>query len=188
MSKQGATAGMRGKSAKQKDKTRKEVTICFRTDSRLRNALKRIADGEKRSLSSLIETLIIDHVEKKSELDHLGVGEERRRWKRRDVAIPAFVTRCGKEATTYPATIQNVSLGGLRISLNDDCLREVKAGAENYPFEAFFALPQNQRPIRVQCKASHVVPREGDYAVGAAFTDAAFSDYQAFEQYLMQTA
>ncbi len=181
-------AGVLVKAVRGGEEVRKEVTVCFRTDSRLRNALKTIADGEKRSLSSLIETLILNHVQKKNAFQQLGVDKDRRRWTRKDVSIPAFVTRCGSEPVTYPATICNVSLGGLLLSASDECLREISGGEAGHPFETLFALPQNQRPLRVQCKTSRAAPLGEDCQVGAAFMNASFPDYQALQAYLMQVA
>jgi hypothetical protein len=173
---------------KNRQKVRKEVTICFRTDVGLRNSLKEIADGDKRSLSSLIETLILGHLDRKTELAQLGIERERRRWKRTDVAIPAFITRCGPEAATFPATIRNVSLGGLMIDMPKDAVKEFNASSGPPPFEALFALPQNQRPLRVQCSPAGFREESDNYKVGAAFADASFHDYQALQTYVMQVA
>ncbi len=174
--------------SKNRQKVRKEVTICFRTDVGLRNSLKEIADGEKRSLSSLIENLILSHLDRRTELAQLGIERERRRWRRKDVAIPAFITRCGPETTAFPATIRNVSLGGLMIDMPKEAIRDLQSSKTPPPFEALFALPQNQRPLRVQCTPARYGEGADSYHVGAAFADASFQDYQALQNYLMQVA
>ena len=53
---------------------KRDITICFRTDTEIRNSLKRLAEDERRSLSSVIETIIYQHLKKKKAL--LGPEKE----------------------------------------------------------------------------------------------------------------
>ena len=47
---------------------KRNITICFRTDTEIRNSLRKLAEDERRSLSSVIETIIYHHLKKKKGL------------------------------------------------------------------------------------------------------------------------
>jgi hypothetical protein len=48
---------------------KKEITIGFRTDKDIRNALEKMAKIERRSLSSVIETILYHHLKEKKLLE-----------------------------------------------------------------------------------------------------------------------
>ncbi len=94
-------------------KMRKDVTICFRTSEDLRASLEKVAGGERRSLSSIIETVLYNYLKEKKELRSLK--NEKRIYGRREVSLPAFVYKRGsKESTLQTGIIFDLSLGGLR--------------------------------------------------------------------------
>ena len=77
---------------------KKDVTICFRTNEELKQTLEKIAEVERRSLSSIIENILHGQVRNKAELK--GTKKERRRYQRKDVSLPAFVYKHeAKEST-----------------------------------------------------------------------------------------
>ena len=52
----------------------KGVTICFRTNEELRDALELAARGDRRSLLSAVELILTDYMEKNHEFLHRGSG------------------------------------------------------------------------------------------------------------------
>ena len=165
---------------------KKEVTICFRTSEELRGALEKAAREDRRSLSSAIELILTDYLEKNHEFPH---QKERRRFvsqtgvhtrPREGHRSGQVGTRCGhsryitQRASRFPA--ERVDAGDLRggegVHVRD--LVCAAAGAEEHT--AGMQAPagcsrQRQYPCRRQFRrfglhelsAAPAVPRVNDY-------------------------
>lgn len=159
---------------------KKQVTICFRTSEELRSALEEVARGDRRSLSSAIELILTDYAKRNGVF---SASEERRRFARKPVSIPAFVKRTQPgPQTRQSAVILDLSLNGMRLSLPKDAVAAVPD--KNDLFETSFALPDRSEPITVVCRPERVLPVNGNVHVGASFVDADFHNYRDLQQYL----
>ena len=158
---------------------KKDVTICFRTNEELKQTLEKIAEVERRSLSSIIENILHGQVKDKVELK--GTKKERRRYQRKDVSLPAFVYKHeAKESTLQTGIVISISLGGLRISIPQEY--EVVNDAE---FDTIFSIPNEKTPVKMRCSTKRIV-EGGDSTkeLGADFVDGDFPSYQKLHRYL----
>jgi len=163
---------------------KKEITICFRTNEDLRSALEVVAREDRRSLSSAIELILTDYLKKNR--DFAGRGQqERRRYPRKAVAIPAYVKTCDTDTTQHGAVVLDLSLGGMCVSVPRECVSKIYEGGEKSQFETSFVLPERNKAVKLVCKAERVVPSNGNVYVGASFVDADFTNYQSLQQYLV---
>jgi hypothetical protein len=163
---------------------KKEITICFRTNEDLRSALEVVAREDRRSLSSAIELILTDYLKKNKDFPGRD-QQERRRYPRKTVAIPAYVTTADSDATQHGAVVLDLSLGGMCVSVPRECVSKIYEGGEKSQFETSFVLPERNKPVRLVCKAERVVPSNGNVYVGASFIDADFTNYQNLQQYLV---
>jgi hypothetical protein len=161
----------------------REATVCFRTDQVLCRNIEALARKKKMSLSSAIEMMLKDYLEKH---EQQAVGSERRRYPRKQVSVPAFVETSGLQSCVKGGLLVDVSLGGMCVSLSDDYLAAVGEGGAATEFETSFILPDATDPVRMLCKSEWVMPAGGAFHVGASFQDGAFADYQHLQRYLMQ--
>jgi len=161
---------------------KKEVTICFRTSDELRGALENAAHEDHRSLSSAIELILTDYLEKNHEFPH---QKERRRFVRKQVSIPAQIRSIDSDNKEHEAVILDISLSGLRVSLPKESMPEIYEGADDSKFETSCALPEEEKSIRIVCRPQRVIPVNGDIHVGASFVDSEFTNYQQLQQYLV---
>jgi hypothetical protein len=159
----------------------KGVTVCFRTSEELRSALEKAAHQDRRSLSSAIELILTDYLEKNHEFSGKA---ERRRYVRKQVLIPAHVKSIDSEKKEHEAVILDISLSGLRVSLPKNSMPEIYEGAKTSAFETLFMLPQEEKSIRMVCRPERVVPVNGSIHVGASFVDSDFMHYRQLQQYL----
>ena len=159
----------------------KGVTICFRTSEWLRDALEEIAREEKRSLSQVIELILEEYV--KEQADSSG-QEERRRFSRKQITIPAFVKGADSSAPAiHGAVILDISLGGLRISVPKECVSEIRSKSDGSQFETSFVLPNEDRPIRIVCRPQRIMPVNGNVYIGASFVDYEFVTDHRLQKY-----
>jgi c-di-GMP-binding flagellar brake protein YcgR len=161
---------------------KKQVTICFRTSEDLRVAVERVAQQDHRSLSSAIELILMEYLNRNEAYPQ---QHERRRYGRKQVSIPAKIKTTDPKKKQYKATILDISLSGLRLSLPKESLPELYEGGSTPQFETSFVLPQDDRSLRIVCRPQRVVPVNGNIQVGATFVDTEFTQYQQLQQYLM---
>lgn len=160
---------------------RKDLTICFRTSDDLRTSLEKVAANERRSLSSIIETILYDFLKQKKALQSLK--KERRRYPRKPVSFPTFVYKSGsEEQALQPGTIVDISLGGIRILIPYDAKVDETAN-----MGTLFTLPNEKIPLKMHCAVNRVIPAEENIKeVGASFVDSDFASYQKLQNYLVQ--
>ncbi|MDD5244383.1 MAG: PilZ domain-containing protein [Syntrophorhabdaceae bacterium] len=160
---------------------KKDLTICFRTSDDLRTSLEKIATDERRSLSSIIETILYDFLKQKKALQSLK--KERRRYPRKPVSFPTFVYKSGsEEQALQPGTIVDISLGGIRILIPYEAKVDEAAN-----IGTLFTLPNEKIPLKMHCAVNRVIPAEENIKeVGASFVDSDFASYQKLQNYLVQ--
>lgn len=161
----------------------KDTMISFRTTEEFSKSLKKLAKKNKTTLSGFIDAVLQDFLQSQAGQDILL--QDRRRFPRQHKAIPAIISGYKAEQKHFLASkITNLSLGGINLvvpksggnsALDDETLDS---------FEVVFALPQEDRPITIQCQGRRIFQTQDSYQVGASFDDADLSSYQALQSYL----
>ena len=162
----------------------KNITICFRTSEDLRNALEVISKAERRSLSGTIENILYRHLEDRNEYKQMR--EDKRRFPRKSVAVPALIRELGStDATMQAGIVLDLSLGGLHLSLPDNYQYEISEDRETSRISIVFTLPNGKRPLTMQCVPKRVYPSDSETRIGASFIDTDFASQQALQNYLV---
>ena len=151
----------------------RDVGICFRTTDEVKQALEAIAVIERRTLSSFIENVLRDHIKERVQLR--DPGQERRRYFRKSVLLPALVYRRGSDGSSGMAgTVVDISLVGLKIYIPHNCDIE-----QDEEFDTIFTIPNEKAPVTLRCVARRIVGCDKDACeLGADFVNAHLSDYQ----------
>jgi hypothetical protein len=162
----------------------KSVTICFRTSEGLRNELETIAKEERRSISSTIETILYKFTEDRGKEKRLR--DEKRRYPRKAVSMPALIRRNGADEKTLQAgIILDVSLGGLQISIPNYYHYDIRKDGETSRISIVFTLPDGKIPLTMHCVPKRVQPSDSETRVGLSFVDTDFASHQALQNYLV---
>lgn len=161
-------------------KETRDITICFRTTSTMRESLQEVATREKRSLANMIETMLADALETRR-----GVpARERRRFARHKCKLPALV-RKGDLPDAHTGTIFDMSLMGLKLSIPKEAYVEVEEGGDDvYYLHVTFALHEGRTTVTVKCTPEWISQSNGNVDLGCAFADCSFSDYTKLVDYL----
>ena len=105
-----------------------------------------------------------------------SVDREKRRYARKQISAPALVT--GPDGTVHAGTINNISLGGLHLSLPKDFQCE-----EGSMLPVLFTLPESAKPLTIQCLSRHVHANDRT-GIGASFADTDFQTYRLLQDSL----
>jgi hypothetical protein len=162
----------------------KNITICFRTSEDLRKSLEAIATEERRSISSTIENILYQFIENQTEFQ--GVKDDKRRYPRKSVTMPALINAVGSTDQALQAGIVlDLSLGGLQISVPNGCQLDMQEDKDNSRISIIFTLPDHNRPVTMQCVPTRVYPSEQQTIIGATIADTDFQSYRALQNYLV---
>ncbi len=153
--------------------------IAVRTSNKLRKALEKISASERRSLSSVIEGILEEYIRARRPKAKPG---EKRLHPRMKTSAPALVS--GLNGNVLAGVINDISLGGVNLSLCDDFPHHVRF---NSKLSVVFTLSVSETPLVVQCSPRHVRSDEGK-SIGASLTDTDFHSYRLLEDYLAQMA
>ena len=154
----------------------RDTTIGFRTSEELHKALEKIADAERRSLSSVVENAIHDYMATREPKE---AEREKRRYPRKRLATPILVT--GPDGAVHGGMVQDISLGGIRVAIGPGLYKEA---GEELMVSVVFSLPLSEKPLTMKCRTRHV-NSDGQTVIGAAFVDADFQSSQSLGNYLM---
>ena len=155
----------------------RDTVICFRTSEGLRKALEKVSETDRRSLSSVIEKILYDYVERR---EPKGVNEEKRRYPRKKISAPALVTDL--DGVVHAGMVNDISLGGLHISVPNEFQQEIRGDSK---ISVVFTLPQSEKPLTMQCSPKYVRPN-GQISIGASLVDTDFHSYRTLQNYLTQ--
>jgi hypothetical protein len=155
----------------------RDTVICFRTSDDLRKALEKVSGMDRRSLSSVIENILYDYVDKISPKE---VNEEKRRYPRKKISAPALVTDL--EGVVHAGMVCDISLGGLHLSVPNTFQQETRDDARR---SIVFTLPQSEKPLTMQC-APRYVRSNGQTDIGASLVDTDFHSYRTLQDYLAE--
>jgi hypothetical protein len=158
----------------------KDTLISFRLSRELRESLQKMAHEERRSVSGVIETLLMQGLKGRKLLPL----EDRRGFSRRDVLLPALIFNPAT-GETYCGTIKDISLTGLRISFSNGAAQMIQRDAEDGIVNINFPLPEEEIAVLVACKAERITGVNGNTEAGMSFVDCDFIYYQKLRNYLL---
>jgi hypothetical protein len=161
----------------------KDHSICFRTSIHLRNALEEIARMQKKSLSSTIEDILGSSLQERKAF--MLAGQERRRFPRRKLGIPARIAMPGPYAAVQQGALVDLSLSGLRYSIPSGLDSGIAESQATSTVSVAFTLPGGNRPLTLECAVRHRHRTDVETSVGTSFTNADFTSYQALQDYLI---
>jgi hypothetical protein len=125
------------------------------------------------------------------EMDHRPLPEEgevsrnRRRFKRIPANFPACIGDARSKTGDFTiGTIQDISMGGSRLSVPKGTNLITGPGCEDVEFSISFSLPNHHWPIGVKCLPRRVVELNDEIQIGAMFVDTDIRSHHALQQYM----
>jgi hypothetical protein len=163
---------------------KKDTTICFQTSSEIRSCLEKLAEKEKQSVSSLVESII--HRFLKNDKPAEGTVQNRRRFERKKITIPAYIGYTRWQRDDYEeSTILDLSLGGIKMSIPKGAKVDLHNVHDTEEISIIFRIPSCCWPISVKITPHAVCESEEEIQVGASISHPDFQAYSALQKYLM---
>jgi hypothetical protein len=158
----------------------KDTLISFRLSHELRESLQKMAQEERRSVSGVIETLLLQGLKGRKLLP----AEDRRGYSRREVVLPALIFNPAT-GETYCGTVKDISLTGLRISFSNGAAQMIERDNDHCIVNINFPLPEEEVAVLVACKAERIMGVNGNAEAGMSFVNCDFIYYQKLRNFLL---
>ncbi len=163
---------------------KKEVIYSLRMDRTLRDALKKAAKKESRTVASLLEKIIKDYLAKEGFLTRADSTGDQRWFTRREIYTPAHIFfEKNSEIKKITIVIINISMGGVLIAYPKST--ETYFSAEDFPkFELCLEPEAKEKPLCFNCEANRMVDSGYGVQVGANFIDTDEGALQMLKNYI----
>lgn len=164
----------------------KDAIYSMRISSKVREALRRAARKERRTVASLLDKIITDYLQKEGFLVGPELNGERRLSLRKKVILPAR-TILGSEpkAENFPAVILDISRGGALVTYAKGSEIRFTSKGELPHFRVCFQLPKSRKELCFDCIARHMRDVGEAIQVGASFSRPSEKNLQKLAPYLM---
>ncbi|WP_045216461.1 PilZ domain-containing protein [Desulfonatronovibrio magnus] len=162
---------------------KKEVYI----DEKILDRLESVAKRSELRLSTLLDQILRTYIED-NEVNS-PITDEKRKFKRKNVVIPAMVYEKSQEANVgryYSTTVLDISIGGTRLAFPIDRDGKIEFIRSNSDFEVILYLTDTEVLSRFKCNLKHVEKNDYTIKVGGAFTQCDEFSNDQLNQYFMQ--
>jgi len=151
---------------------KKNIVYSFRMSPQVREALRRAARKERRTMASLLDKIILDYLEVERFLLPFELGSERRKHPHKKVTLPA-VTALETETRTerLACVVLDIAMDGVLVSYPKGSRIQTSTLESLARFFLSFKLPDTGEELRFACDPRRMVEKDGDLQVGAIFTD-----------------
>jgi ribosomal protein S8 len=164
----------------------KDAVYSMRMNSKVREALRRAAKKERRTVASLLDKVITDFLQKEGFVKGPELGGERRRFPRKKITLPATtIVRSGAKAAIYPGVILDISRGGVLVTYAKGSEINFTSKGELPHFRVCFHVPQSRKQLCFDCVARHMRDTGEEIQVGAHFSDPSEKTVYKLAPYLM---
>ena len=177
-----------GKRTSRKDvrAVEKDTVYSMRMSSKLREALRRAAKKERRTVASLLDKIITDFLQKEGFLSGPELGGERRRFVRKKITLPArTILGTGAKEEAFPGVVLDLSKGGVLVTYVKGSEIKFTSKGELPHFRVCFHVPQIRKELCFDCVARHMRDTGEAIQVGASFSDPTEKSLQKLAPYLM---
>ena len=160
---------------------KKDAVYSMRMSSRVREALKKAAQKERRTVASLLDNIIIEYL---SQEGHINLDAERRNFKRTRITLPAkSIVRDGIQEKAFPGVVLDLSMGGVLLTYAKGSDIPFSSVGKLPRFELCLEDPHSHEQLNINCDTRHMRDTGNEIQVGASFIDPGELDLQKLTAY-----
>ena len=158
----------------------------MRMSQKVRDLLNKAADGEGRTVASLLDKIIIDYLQRKGYLRRQDLKQDQRVVERKKIILPAIAMqeRTGK-AGNYPCLVRDISTGGVLLGFPKGSSFNISSRGELPRFQLALTIPDVPESVQFDCAARHMRDTGEEIQMGCMFEPYPFQDQQTLQKYLV---
>ncbi len=162
---------------------KKDAVYSMRMSSRVREALKKAAQKEHRTVASLLDKIIIEYLAQEG---HINLDAERRNFSRTRITLPAkSIVREGTQEKAFPGVVLDLSRGGVLLTYPKGSDIPFSSIGKLPRFELCIEDPHSHEQLNINCDTRHMRDTGNEIQVGASFIDPGELDLQKLAAYFV---
>lgn len=160
---------------------KKDAVYSMRMSSRIREALKKAAQKERRTMASLLDKVIIEYLVKEG---HVNLDAERRNFNRTRITLPArSIVSEGAQKKAFPGVVLDLSLGGVLLTYPKGSDVPFSSVGKLPRFELCIEDPHSHEQLSINCDTRHMRDTGNEIQVGASFINPGEPELQKLAAY-----
>jgi len=160
---------------------KKDAVYSMRMSSRIREALKKAAQKERRTMASLLDKVIIEYLVKEG---HVNLDAERRNFNRTRITLPArSIVSEGARKKAFPGVVLDLSLGGVLLTYPKGSDVPFSSVGKLPRFELCIEDPHSHEQLSINCDTRHMRDTGNEIQVGASFINPGEPELQKLAAY-----
>jgi PilZ domain/Arc-like DNA binding domain len=160
---------------------KKDAVYSMRMSSRVREALKKAAQKERRTVASLLDKIIIEYL---SQEGHINLDAERRNHRRTRITLPArSIVSEGSQKKSFPGVVLDLSMGGVLLTYAKGSDIPFSSVGKLPRFELCLEDPRSHDQLNMKCDTCHMRDTGNEIQVGARFIDPGEQDLEKLAAY-----
>jgi len=164
---------------------KKDAAYSIRMDMATKLALKKSAAKDHRSMASLLEKIIADHLSMQGFVKQSLPDSERRKHPRKSVSLPGVMgLKSGLVEDLFSVVILNLSPGGILLTYPKELWIKVPLDGGLPGFSIRFEIPATRERVSFNCRAMWMARTGDSVRLGAAFEGGDFRGFGALRAYL----
>ena len=161
---------------------KKDAVYSMRMSSRVREALKKAAQKERRTVASLLDKVIIEYLSKEG---HINLDDERRNFSRTRITLPAkSIVSEGNLKKSFPGVVLDLSMGGVLLTYPKGSDIPFSSIGKLPRFELCIEDPHSHEQLSLNCDTRHMRDTGNEIQVGASFIEPGKQELQKLAAYL----
>ena len=164
--------------------------VCGKISEQNHDKLNRLAQLKNMTVSDLTARILTYHLTKwrsKGRDKRNRVENGKRLFTRRHVGTLAYVyptTQEDKQPTRFTGKLEDVSLGGVKISFGRNGSEIVELLNRNQQCLIVFSLPGTNRKLEIDCRFQRSQVVANDVIIGASFNPIGYSEQAALHRFM----
>jgi predicted DNA-binding protein len=165
---------------------KKDIVYSIRMSILVREALKRAAKKERRTVASLLDKIILDYLEEQRYLLPHETGSDRRNHQRSKITLPATSSiQTNGHTESFPCVVTDIAMGGVFVTYPKGSRIKEAFMRDLDRFNLSFRLPQTGEELAFECDARRMVEVDGEIQVGAVLNEPDEADLEKLKSYLI---
>jgi hypothetical protein len=166
---------------------KKDTIYSLRMNRKVREALQRASNKERRSVASLLDKIITDYLTREEFLSDADFGAERRKFHRKKLTMPTeTILKDGAHQKTVPGVVLDLSSGGALITYPKSSEVRFSSVGKLPDFELNLKIPGKEDVIRFDCNAKHMRDTGDEIHVGASFRNPEEHQLQKLDNHFLE--
>jgi hypothetical protein len=154
---------------------------------KVREALQRASNKERRSVASLLDKIITDYLTREEFLSDADFGAERRKFHRKKLTMPTeTILKEGAHQKTVPGVVLDLSSGGALITYPKSSEVRFSSVGKLPDFELNLKIPGKEDVIRFDCNAKHMRDTGDEIHIGASFSNPEEHQLQKLDNHFLE--